>query len=236
MWRWILLSVCVLLALLCLTQVGVEAAFGGGRPLRLDVRLGPLRLHILPGKKRAGQEKPKKEKKARKEKKKPPEEPEKKKRKKLPFKPEDVKDGLRTLFTALGRALRRIGRGVRLHPFRLSLTLGGREDPAAAAENYGRVQTAVWNGMPVLERLMDIPEPSIHTGVDFDAAGTEAEGDVGVTFRIGTLLALGFGLIVPALGWLWRFWQRSRKRAAAKAAGEAKSAKRDRTEKPADAA
>lgn len=236
MWRWILLSVCVLLALLCLTQVGVEAAFGGGRPLRLDVRLGPLRLHILPGKKRAGQEKPKKEKKARKEKKKPPEEPEKKKRKKLPFKPEDVKDGLRTLFTALGRALRRIGLGVRLHPFRLSLTLGGREDPAAAAENYGRVQTAVWNGMPVLERLMDIPEPSIHTGVDFDAAGTEAEGDVGVTFRIGTLLALGFGLIVPALGWLWRFWQRSRKRAAAKAAGEAKSAKRDRTEKPADAA
>ncbi len=236
MWRWILLSVCVLLALLCLTRVGVEAAFGGGRPLRLDVRLGPLRLHILPGKKRADQEKPKKEKKARKEKKKPPEEPEKKKRKKLPFKPEDVKDGLRTLFTALGRALRRIGRGVRLHPFRLSLTLGGREDPAAAAENYGRVQTAVWNGMPVLERLMDIPEPSIHTGVDFDAAGTEAEGDVGVTFRIGTLLALGFGLIVPALGWLWRFWQRSRKRAAAKAAGEAKSAKRDRTEKPADAA
>jgi hypothetical protein len=236
MWRWILLSVCVLLALLCLPRMGVEAAFGGGRPLRLDVRLGPLRLHILPGKKRADQEKPKKEKKARKEKKKPPEEPEKKKRKKLPFKPEDVKDGLRTLFTALGRALRRIGRGVRLHPFRLSLTLGGREDPAAAAENYGRVQTAVWNGMPVLERLMDIPEPSIHTGVDFDAAGTEAEGDVGVTFRIGTLLALGFGLIVPALGWLWRFWQRSRKRAAAKAAGEAKSAKRDRTEKPADAA
>ena len=236
MWRWILLSVCVLLALLCLTRVGVEAAFGGGRPLRLDVRLGPLRLHILPGKKRADQEKPKKEKKARKEKKKPPEEPEKKKRKKLPFEPEDVKDGLRTLFTALGRALRRIGRGVRLHPFRLSLTLGGREDPAVAAENYGRVQTAVWNGMPVLERLMDIPEPSIHTGVDFDAAGTEAEGDVGVTFRIGTLLALGFGLIVPALGWLWRFWQRSRKRAAAKAAGEAKSAKRDRTEKPADAA
>ena len=90
--------------------------------------------------------------------------------------------------------------------------------------------------MPVLERLMDTPEPSIHTRVDFDAAGTEAEGDVGVTFRIGTLLALGFGLIVPALGWLWRFWQRSRKRAAAKAAGEAKSAKRDRTEKPADAA
>ena len=235
MWRWILLSVCVLLALLCLTRVGVEAAFGGGRLLRLDVRLGLLRLHILPGKKRAGQEKPEKEKKAREKKKKPPEEPGQKK-KKLPLKPEDIKDGLRTLFPALGRALRRIGRGIRLHPFRLSLTLGGREDPAAAAENYGRAQTAVWNGMPVLERLMDIPEPSIHTGVDFDAAGTEAEGDVGVTFRIGTLLALGFGLMVPALGWLWRFWQRSRKRAAAKAAGEAKSAKRDRTEKPADAA
>lgn len=231
MWRWILLAVFGLLALLCLTRVGVEAAFGGAGGLRLDVRLGVLRLHILPGKKRPGQEKkPKKEKK-----KKPPRETAEKEKKKLPFEAEDVKDALRTLFPALGRALRRIGRGIRLHPLRLSLTLGGRADPAAAAETYGRLQLAIWNGMPLLERLLDIPEPSIHTGVDFDAAGTAAEGEVGAAFRIGTLLALAFGLIVPALGWLWRFWRRTRKRAGAKRENGAKAAQ-DGKKEPAEAA
>lgn len=210
MWRWILLAVFVLLALLCLTRVGVEAAFGGAGGLRLDIRLGVLRLHVLPGKKRPGQErKPEKAKK-----KKPPKETAQKGRKKLPFEAEDIKDALRTLFPVLRRTLRRVGRGIRLHPFRLSLILGGRADPASAAETYGRVQLVVWNGMPLLERLLDIPEPSIHTGVDFDAAGTAAEGEVGAAFRIGTLLALAFGLIVPALGWLWRFWRRNRARAA----------------------
>lgn len=210
MWRWILLAVFVLLALLCLTRVGVEAAFGGAGGLRLDIRLGVLRLHVLPGKKRPGQErKPEKAKK-----KKPPKETAQKGKKKLPFEAEDIKDALRTLFPVLRRTLRRVGRGIRLHPFRLSLTLGGRADPASAAETYGRVQLVVWNGMPLLERLLDIPEPSIHTGVDFDAAGTAAEGEVGAAFRIGTLLALAFGLLVPALGWLWRFWRRNRARAA----------------------
>lgn len=222
MWKWVLAVLLALLILLCLTRVGVYAAFGGNG-LALDVCLGPLRLRVLPA--REGKEK----------KKKPPKEKsgekkeEKKEKKGLPpIAWEDVKDALRVMLPALRRALGRTRRGIRIHPLRLSLTLGGREDPAAAAENYGRLQTAVWTGMPLLESLLDIPQPAIHSGVDFDAGATAAEGEVGVAFRIGTLLALAFGLAFPALGWLWRFWRRSRRRArAAKRTAQAEPVKEE---------
>ena len=47
MWRWVLLAIVLLLILLCRTRVGVEAAFSA-EGVRLDIRLGWLRLRILP--------------------------------------------------------------------------------------------------------------------------------------------------------------------------------------------
>ena len=47
--------------------------------------------------------------------------------------------------------------------------------------------------MPVLEKVLDIPEPSIHTDIDFDAQKPLVEGTVGVSARIGTLLGVGLG-------------------------------------------
>ena len=47
MWRWVLLAIVLLLILLCWTRVGVEAAFSA-EGVRLDIRLGWLRLRILP--------------------------------------------------------------------------------------------------------------------------------------------------------------------------------------------
>ena len=55
--------------------------------------------------------------------------------------------------------------------------------------------------MPPLEELLVIPDPHIHIGLDFDAANTRVEGEAGVSIRIGTLLALGFGMGIPALRW-----------------------------------
>lgn len=206
-WLWILAVIVLLIALLCWTRVGVWAAFGG-EELRLDVRAGLLRVHILPAKpKKPKAEKPPKEKK----KKKPKEEPEGKKPK-LSFTLEDGKDALRSLLPPLKRALGRFGRGIRVKPLRLSLVLPGLEDPAAAAQNYGMVQAAVWGGMPQLERLLDIRDPYIHTDVDFLAEDMALEGEVGITLRIGTLLAMGFGLAFPALGWFLRWRKRCRTR------------------------
>lgn len=204
LWLWILLIIALLLVLLCLTRVGVWAAFDG-EVLRLDVKIGLLRVHILPAKSK----KPKSEKKKNEKSEKKPKKPKKEKPKRT-IAWEDIKDALRTLLPALGRALRRIGRGIRFKPLRLFLVLGGQEDPAASAQLYGEVQAAVWGGMPQLERLVDVKDPYIHTDVDFMSPGTAVEGEAGVTFRIGTLLAVGFGLAVPALGWFLRWRKRSK--------------------------
>ena len=210
-WPWIL-AVAVLMAVLLLrTRVGVGAAFGGGA-LRLDVKIGLLRARILPAKPK----KPRAKRAA--EKKKPPrKEPEAGKetpKRGLSFTLEDGKDALRTLFPALRRTLGRVRRGIRIKPLRLSLVLGGQEDPAASAQRLGELQAAVWAGMPLLEELLDIRDPHVHTSVDFSAAETAAEGEIGVTFRIGTLLAAGFGLAFPALGWFLRWRKRCKTRPA----------------------
>lgn len=206
-WPWILAIVVLLLALLLWTRVGAWAAFGGDG-LRLDVLFGVWRIPILPAKpKKSKAEKPPKEKKKR-----PKAEGEKREGPKLSFTLEDGKDALRTLLLALKRALGRTRRGIRVNPLRLSLVLGGQEDPAAAAQAFGELQAAVWSGMPVVEKLLDVRNPAIHTDVDFRAPDTAAEGEVGVTLRIGTLLAVGFGLAVPALRWFLRWRKRCKTR------------------------
>ena len=208
-WLWILGIIVLLIALLCRTRVGAWAAFGG-EELRLDVKFGLLRIHILPAKpKKPKAEKPKKEKKRKKPKKEPEEE---RPKPKLSFTLEDGKDALRTMLPPLKRALRRFGRGIRVKPLRLSLVLGGLEDPAASAQLYGEIQAAVWTGMPLLEKLLDVRDVRIRTDVDFMAPNTAVEGEVGVTIRIGTLLAMGFGLAFPALGWFLRWRKRCKTR------------------------
>ena len=103
-------------------------------------------------------------------------------------------------------------------PLRLSATLGGAEDPAAAAELYGGLHALVWTGMPALEKLVVIRDPGIHLGIDFDAQETRAEGELGISIRLGTLIAVGTQLAVPAIGWLRRFMKRRRMPPASKAA------------------
>ena len=200
---WLLLAVVLLVVLLCRTRLGVWAAYDG-EVLRLDARVGLLRLHILPPK----AQKAKKPKKPKKEKAPKSDRPEKKR--KFSFTLEDGKDALRTLLPPLKRALGRTWRGIRVKPLRLSLTLGGQEDPASAAELCGKLQAAVWTGMPPLEKCMDIRDPQIHIGVDFCAPAPAAEGEVGVTLRVGTLLAVGFSMVVPALRWFLRWQKRCR--------------------------
>ena len=205
-WLWILLAAVLLAVLLCRMRLGVWAAYDG-TVLRLDARVGLLRIHILPPK--AG--KPPSEKPAKKGEQ--PAKPDKQKNvNKFSFTLEDGRDALRTLLPPLKRALDRTRRGIRIKPLRLSLTLGGQDDPAAAGELCGKIQAAVWSGMPLLEKLVDIREPRIHTGVDFGASGPAGEGEAGVTLRLGTLLAAGFGLLFPALRWFLRWRKRCKAR------------------------
>ena len=216
MWLWILAAVILLIALLCRTRVGVWAAFGG-EELRLAVKFGLLRFSVLPAGPKKSKPRPEKPPRKKKKSRKKKEEQSEDKPKERSFTLEDGKDALRTLLPPLKRALSRTRRGIRVKPLRLSLILGGEEDPAAAARLYGEVQAAVWTGMPLAEKLLDIRDVRIHTDIDFTAPSTAVEGEAGVTLRIGTLLAVGFGMAFPALGWLFRWRRNSRRRK--KAAG-----------------
>jgi predicted outer membrane lipoprotein len=92
------------------------------------------------------------------------------------------------------------------------VTIGGADDPAAAAQLYGYLNAGVWTAMPVLEKLLDIPDPYIHLGLDFDEPRIVPEGTLGVTFRVGTLLAAAFGVAIPALRWFLRFRKKAKQR------------------------
>jgi len=209
-----------LILLLCRTRVGIRVGLHGGETTA-DVKLGPFRIRVLPAKK-----KPKKAEKPPKE---PPKEPQegkeeqpKKSFPKIAF--ADIKDALRTLAPPLKKALARTRRGIRVQPLDLRITLGGSEDPAAAAEQYGYFHAGVWTVMPVLEQLLDIPDPYIHVGIDFDAPKTALEGEAGISIRIGTLLAVGFGVGVPALRWFLRFQKKQKRRPKAETAEAAEAA------------
>ena len=203
----ILAALALLIALLCLLRLGVRASWGA--ETRVTAILGPVRLPLVPKKEgKTGKEKPKKEKQ---KKKKPAKEKAAKCRQPLP-KPgkEDIREALQLLLPALKRALRKLGRGIRIDPLRVSLTLGGKNDPADAAEKFGYLQAAVWAGMPQLQRWMHIPDPHIHTDVNFDAEKTEVSGEAAVTLRLGTLFAMGFALLIPALKWFLHYRKRHR--------------------------
>ena len=202
---WILGVLLALIVLLCVTRVGVHAVFG--ETLLLDVKIGWFRIHILPAKE---PDKKKKDRGKETEKAKKTEEKEEKK----PFpKPSfaDVRDAVSTLWPPLKRALDRTRRGLRIEPLDLSVTLGGSEDPASAAQLYGELYAAVWSAMPVLERLLVIPSPHIHIGIDFMEAKTKLEGEVGVSARVGTLLAVGATIGFPALKWFLQYKKKKEK-------------------------
>ena len=201
----ILAVLALLIALLCLLRLGIRASWG--TETRVTAILGPVRLPLVPKKeKKPGKDKPRKEKPPKEKAEKP-----KKDRQPLP-KPgkEDIREALQLLLPALKRTLRKLGRGIRIDPLRVSLVLGGKNDPADAAEKFGYLQAVIWAGMPQLERWMHIPDPRIHTDVNFDAEKTEVSGEAAVTLCLGTLFAMGFALLIPAVKWFLHYRKRHR--------------------------
>ena len=217
-WLWILGILIVLAVLIGRTRIGVRVRFGEA-PVSAVLTLGPFRIPLTGEEEKEPRQPPKKAKK----KEKTPETPKKKKEKsRFPkVTAADVKEAARTLGPPLKKALGRTRRSIRVDPMTVSVTIGAVDDPAAGAETYGWASGAMFSVMPALEELVRIPEPSVHIGLDFDSKTTRARGDVGVSLRLGTLIAVAFGVGVPALRWLSDLKKKQRTAPPPEAAREA---------------
>ena len=204
----------LLFLLLSLLRVGAIVDFGGELRVRLRVRLrvGPVKLTVLPRKEKKAQ------KKAAEAAGKTPEEKTKPKAAgghrlpKLSF--PELRELAGTVLGALKRTLRRTCRRTRIDPLEVGVIFAG-DDPADTAQTYGYANAALWTLMPKLEELFYIPKPSVYLGMDFTKAETSAEGTVGVSLRVCDLFAILFTLVVPVGKWFLR-WRRAH-------GGEAKS-------------
>lgn len=223
----IILLILALLVWLCMTRVGARVEFGGDS-LTVAARVGLIRFRVYPkAPKRdaAGEKTPKQmEKEAKAKAAREAKQAEKAAKKQTKAKPElkqiadMVRSALQELLPPLKRALARLGRGIRIKPLRLYVTLGAAEDPAAGAQLYGELNAAVWAVMPVLEEFADVPDPYLQVDVDFDAPKTDLRGEVGVSLRIGTLLAAAFGIGVPAVRWYLRMQKKKKQQLSAASA------------------
>ncbi len=213
---WILGILAVLILLLLLLRVGVHVRFGD--ELYVTAMAGPVRLQLVPKPEKKEPEKPKKEKPPREEK------PAEEKQKKLELTPGDIRSALPAVWESLKRGLRKTRQRLRIDPMRLSVCFGG-DDPAQTAETYGWANAAMWTVMPELEKLINMPDPHVHLETDFNAPDTRVSGEVGLSFRVGDLLAIGFAFAGPALRWFMAF--RKEKAAREKAATKEKKTPQD---------
>lgn len=204
----ILAVLAILLVLLCLMWVGVRVSLTPDSQV-VDVKIGLIRFRIYPAKR-----KEKKEKKQAKEAETSAKSGKTEKKKSLPkVKLRDIKDAVRTLWPPLKRALERTRKGIRIHPLDLSVTLGGLKDPAETAKLYAYLHAGMWTAMPLLEKVIDIPDPHLHIGMDFSEAETVLEGEAALKAHVGTLLLAALQVGIPALKWFLR-WKKQAKLAA----------------------
>lgn len=204
----ILAVLAILLVLLCLMWVGVRVTLTPDSQV-VDVKIALIRFRIYPAKR-----KEKKEKKQAKKTETSAKSGKTEKKKSLPkIKLRDIKDAVRTLWPPLKRALERTRKGIRIHPLDLSVTLGGLKDPAETAKLYAYLHAGMWTAMPLLEKVIDIPDPHLHVGMDFSEPEMLLEGEAALKAHVGTLLLAALQVGIPALKWFLR-WKKQAKLAA----------------------
>lgn len=204
---WIVLLIILgLLLTVLLTPAGVRFTYDQGE-MSLDVRFGPIRRRIFPGKEKP--EKPEKEKKPGKKRQKPPKgEKEKKEEKEKPPKAkisrEQILYALEKLPPILGRALGGTRRRVRIKPLKVHLLVAG-PDPADTAVLYGKLEAALLAFLPVLRRAVHIRDEDIRLFLDFSQEQMDCIAELGAALRPWDLLAVGGRAGISLLRWFQGF-------------------------------
>lgn len=164
------------LILLSLVRVGVWVTYDPG-DLTLRLKLGPVKLTLLPHKK--------KKKKRRQTKKEGNTAKQKKSGDVLPL--------LRRALPTVAEAAGRLKRKIRLDRVYLDVAAGAG-DPASAALAFGGVNAVLGMIWPLVEQNFNVKDRRIRTKVDFSAPRTVVWADVAATLTVGQGAALALWL------------------------------------------
>ena len=181
--RLLLTAALILAALLLLGQIRFGAqVLCSSAGVKLKLKIGPVKITLLPQKeKKRPEKKPKKPKKPKKAAEGPP------------LGPEEiialVKQALPVALEAAGRLKRKI----RVDRLYLDVAVGG-EDPAAAATAYGGLNAAIGMIWPLVEQNLHVKDRRIRTRADFLETRTRVDLDAAATLTVGQALALAFWL------------------------------------------
>ncbi len=184
---WIItLGILVLLAIL---PLGASVRYNS-EGLSLKVIAGPVRIPILPAKKKDPQSvKPKKEKKKKTaDKTKSKSATSKPKTEKPKEKGGPITDFLPLVKTALD-LLNGLRKKLRIKHLKLKLILAG-DDPCDLAVNYGKANAAMGNLLPLLERCFVIKDKQVEVECDFEASQTLIIAGADITITLGWLLGI----------------------------------------------
>ena len=185
---FVLAVLVLILLLLGQVRVGGRAEFSA-EGFFLWIRLGRLKLKILPAgpkeEKIGKPKKPKKEKEPKKPKKEKPPTP-------LPEKIGGALEYAQALLPVALEAAKGMWRGLRVDVLELELTAGG-SDPADAAMLYGQANAALGALWHPLTRAFHVKDGTARVKLDFDAPGTTVYGQAALSVKIGTLVWIGLG-------------------------------------------
>ncbi len=199
---WITLGILVLLAMI---PLGVSVHYNADGAV-VKLILGPVKMQVVPGKKKPpkeNKEKPKKEKKPETEQKTPPKqvgaaeappEPKPEEKKEQGGSVLDFLPLVKTVFEFLGDFRRKL----RIDNLQLKLIMAGG-DPYNLAMNYGRAWAAVGNLMPKLEQWFVIKKRDVEVECDFVASRTTVIAHLDLTITLGRILAAVFKFAFKAL-------------------------------------
>ena len=194
-----------ILALILLIPARVCVSYDRG-VLTASVRYGPLSIALYPRPEKKADD-------AVLQKEKVPSEPVptgesapavQKEKKKFSINADQILYSLEKLPPILGRALKRVGRRIRIEPLKIHLLVAGT-DPADTARLYGKLQASLAGGLPILHRMVRIREQDIQLFLDFQEEKPDFIAEVGISIRLWDVLVIALRAGFSLLGWFLGF-------------------------------
>ena len=191
-----------LILLLLALRVGILAEYSEHGVL-VRVRAGPVRITLIPKRKKKKARKEKKEKKSRKTRKEKRKKEDKKTERKTKKKRGGSLKKLLELLPMLFRTLGDLCRRIRIDHLRVHYTIAGQPEPDKAALLYGRLQFGGGAVCRLLEEHMQVRKREVSVEVNFFTEQATVYASAACSLRIGQVLA-------AALRLLWTYWKWNR--------------------------